>query len=76
MFPNRVLTTEDDFAYEQDVERNPASTKPWLAYIEYKMRHGTVLEQAYVMERACVQLPRSYKLWKMVDSTLGLVLCP
>ncbi|KAM7212059.1 Pre-mRNA-splicing factor syf1 [Rhypophila decipiens] len=65
MFSNRVLTTEDDFPYEQDIERNPASTKPWLAYIEYKMRHETLLEQAYVMERACVQLPRSYKLWKM-----------
>ncbi|KAM7204426.1 Pre-mRNA-splicing factor syf1 [Naviculisporaceae sp. PSN 640] len=65
MFSSRVLTTEDDFPYEQDIERNPASTKPWLAYIEYKMKHGTLLEQAYVMERACVQLPRSYKLWKM-----------
>jgi pre-mRNA-splicing factor SYF1 len=59
--------TEDDFPYEQDIQRNPGSTKPWLAYIEYKLQHGTVREQAFVMERACVQLPRSYKLWKMVS---------
>jgi len=58
--------TEEDFPYEQDTQRNPGSTKPWLAYIEYKCQHGTVREQAFVMERACIQLPRSYKLWKMV----------
>ena len=58
--------SEDDFPYEQDLQRNPGSTKPWLAYVEYKLQHGTLREQAFVMERACVQLPRSYKLWKMV----------
>ncbi|KAK1834158.1 Pre-mRNA-splicing factor syf1 [Podospora conica] len=63
--PDLALVTEDDFPYEQDIQRNPGSTKPWLAYIEYKLQHGTVREQAFVMERACVQLPRSYKLWKM-----------
>jgi pre-mRNA-splicing factor SYF1 len=64
--------SEDDFPYEQDIQRNPGSTKPWLAYIEYKLQHGTVREQAFVMERACVQLPRSYKLWKMVSSSSPL----
>jgi pre-mRNA-splicing factor SYF1 len=54
--------------YEQDILREPASVKPWLAYIEFKTRHGSILEQAYVMERACAQLPRSYKLWKLVGS--------
>ncbi len=63
--PGRVQV-EDDFLYEQDVQRNPGSTQPWLAYIEFKLRHGTIHEQAFVMERACIQLPRSYKLWKMV----------
>ncbi|KXX83254.1 Pre-mRNA-splicing factor syf1 [Madurella mycetomatis] len=63
--PDLALVSEDDFPYEQDVQRNPGSTKPWLAYIEYKLQHGTVREQAFVMERACIQLPRSYKLWKM-----------
>jgi pre-mRNA-splicing factor SYF1 len=60
------LQSEDNFPYEQDIQRNPGSTKPWLAYIEYKLQHGTLREQAFVMERACIQLPRSYKLWKMV----------
>ncbi|KAL2153328.1 hypothetical protein VTH82DRAFT_4483 [Thermothelomyces myriococcoides] len=63
--PDLALVSEDDYAYEQDIQRNPGSTKPWLAYIEYKLQHGTEREQAFVMERACVQLPRSYKLWKM-----------
>ena len=46
--------------------RDLGSTKPWLAYIGAKLQHGTVREQAFVMERACLLLPRSYKLWKMV----------
>lgn len=60
---------DEDLVYEQDVQRNPGSTKPWLAYIDFKVQHGTVREQAFVMERACLQLPRSYKLWRMVRST-------
>ena len=52
--------------YEQDIARDPGSTKPWLAYIEFKAKHGSQREQAFVMERACSQLPRSYKLWKLV----------
>ena len=62
--------SEDDFLYEQDIIRNPGSTKPWLAYIEFKLRHGSLQEQAFVMERACIQLPRSYKLWKMVRNLI------
>jgi pre-mRNA-splicing factor SYF1 len=46
--------------------RDPGSTKPWLAYIDFKLQHGSIHEQAFVLERACLQLPRSYKLWKMV----------
>ncbi|KAK4204947.1 putative Pre-mRNA-splicing factor SYF1 [Triangularia verruculosa] len=63
--PDLALVSDDDYPYEQDIQRNPGSTKPWLAYIDYKSQHGTLREQAYVMERACIQLPRSYKLWKM-----------
>ncbi|KAK0745124.1 Pre-mRNA-splicing factor SYF1 [Apiosordaria backusii] len=63
--PDLALVSDDDYPYEQDIQRNPSSTKPWLAYIDYKIQHGTLREQAYVMERACIQLPRSYKLWKM-----------
>ena len=59
------LIGNDDGIYEQDILRNPASIRPWITYIDYKMRNGTLHEQAFVMERACLHLPRSYKLWKM-----------
>ncbi|KAF3767495.1 TPR-like protein [Cryphonectria parasitica EP155] len=62
--PDLSLVSDDDLVYEQDIQRSPGSIKPWLAYIEFKLQHGTVQEQAYVLERACNQLPRSYKLWK------------
>lgn len=63
--PDLYLISNEDTIYEQDILRDPGSVKPWLSYIEYKQQHGTLYEQAFVMERACRQLPRSYKLWKM-----------
>ncbi|OJJ50936.1 hypothetical protein ASPZODRAFT_11777 [Penicilliopsis zonata CBS 506.65] len=63
--PDLYLIADQDTVYEQDVLRDAGSVKPWLAYIEYKQQHGTLYEQAFIMERACKQLPRSYKLWKM-----------
>ncbi|KAH6668561.1 pre-mRNA-splicing factor SYF1 [Plectosphaerella plurivora] len=63
--PDLHLVTDEDSIYEQDILRTPGSTKPWLAYIQFKTQHGTVIEQAFVLERACVQLPRSYKLWRL-----------
>ncbi|MCJ1367503.1 pre-mRNA-splicing factor syf1 [Acarospora aff. strigata] len=59
------LISGEDTIYEQDVLRDPGSIKPWLAYVDFKRQHGTRLEQAFILERACTQLPRSYKLWKM-----------
>ena len=59
------LISNDDTIYEQDIIRDPGSVKPWLAYAEFKHQHGSLLEQAFVLERACIQLPRSYKLWRM-----------
>ncbi|KAL8719312.1 MAG: hypothetical protein Q9225_003676 [Loekoesia sp. 1 TL-2023] len=59
------LISSDDIVYEQDIIRDPASIKPWLTYIDYKFQYGTLLERAFVLERACLHLPRSYKLWKM-----------
>ena len=59
------LISNDDTVYEQDIIRDPGSVKPWLAYAEFKHQHGSLLEQAFVLERACTQLPRSYKLWRM-----------
>ena len=63
--PDYYLISNDDASYEQDVYRNPGSVRPWLHYIDYKIRNGTIHEQAFTMERACLQLPRSYKLWKL-----------
>ncbi|KAI4097046.1 MAG: hypothetical protein LQ339_006840 [Xanthoria mediterranea] len=59
------LISSDDIVYEQDIIRDPASIKPWLTYIDYKFQYGSSLERAFVLERACLHLPRSYKLWKM-----------
>ena len=59
------MQSMDDVIYEQDILRDTGSIKPWLIYIDYKHQHGTLLEQTFVLERACRQLPRSYKLWKM-----------
>ncbi len=59
------MQSSDDVVYEQDILRDPGSIKPWLIYIDYKHQHGTLLEHTFVLERACKQLPRSYKLWKM-----------
>ncbi|EXJ55878.1 pre-mRNA-splicing factor syf1 [Cladophialophora yegresii CBS 114405] len=63
--PDLYLIANEDAIYEQDIIRNPGSIRPWLTYIDFKMRNGTIHEQAFVQERACIQLPRSYKLWKM-----------
>lgn len=59
------LINQEDAIYEQDILRHPGSIRPWIDYANYKAKHGSLLEQAFVLERACVMLPRSYKLWKM-----------
>ena len=59
------LISENDLVFEQDVIRNPRVIKPWLEYINYKKHNGSLLEQAFVFERACTACPRSYKLWKL-----------
>ncbi|TKA73258.1 Pre-mRNA-splicing factor syf1, partial [Cryomyces minteri] len=65
MSSDLYLISEIDVIYEQDVLRNQGSIKPWLDYANFKRQHGSLLEQAFVLERACTTLPRSYKLWKM-----------
>lgn len=65
MSSNLHLISENDVIYEQDVLRNPGSIKPWIDYANFKRQYGSLLEQSFVLERACNTLPRSYKLWKM-----------
>ena len=45
---DRDIQSSDDVIHEQDILRDPASSKPWLIYIDYKHQHGTLLEQAFV----------------------------
>ena len=59
------LIAQNDEIYENDILRTPGSIKPWLDYANFKRQYGTLLEQSFVLERACSALPRSYKLWKI-----------
>ena len=62
--PLYLISTNDEI-YENDILRTPGSIKPWLDYANFKRQYGTLLEQSFVLERACNALPRSYKLWKL-----------
>ncbi|KAL9529150.1 Pre-mRNA-splicing factor [Sphaerulina musiva] len=59
------LISQNDEIYENDILRSPGNVKAWLDYAHFKRQYGTLLEQSFVLERACIALPRSYKLWKM-----------
>lgn len=59
------LIAQTDEVYETDILRSPGSIRPWLDYANFKRQYGTVVEQSFVLERACTALPRSYKLWKL-----------
>ena len=63
--PDTYLIAEHDVVYEQELIKNPYNLKAWLDYANFKRTNGSLLEQAFVLERACAVLPRSYKLWKM-----------
>ena len=54
-----------DEVYERDLLREPGRLRPWLNYIDDKRRSGRLIEQAFLLERACRAFPRSYKLWNL-----------
>ncbi|KAK9243469.1 hypothetical protein V1506DRAFT_544291 [Lipomyces tetrasporus] len=58
------LISEADIPYEQDVLRHPYMLAPWIRYIEHKLE-SPIHERVFVFERACRDLGRSYKVWKM-----------
>jgi len=58
------LISEEDIPYEEELIRNPYTLKPWLHYLQHKTDRP-LHEKVFVLERACRQLPGSYKLWKM-----------
>ena len=59
------LIGQNDEIYELDILRDPGNIKAWMNYIQFKRQYGTLLEQSFILERACRTLPRSYKLWKL-----------
>jgi pre-mRNA-splicing factor SYF1 len=59
------LVTDNHVIYEQDILRNPANIRAWLDYASFMRQTGSLLDRAFVLERACNALPRSYKLWKL-----------
>ncbi|KAK9465452.1 hypothetical protein V1512DRAFT_277445 [Lipomyces arxii] len=58
------LISEGDIQFEQDILQNPLTLAPWLRYIQYKA-NSRIPERVFVFERACRDLGRSYKIWKM-----------
>lgn len=58
------LIGEDDIPYEEELVRNPYTLKPWLRYLQHKTDRP-LHEKVFVLERACRELPGSYKLWKL-----------
>lgn len=55
---------DEDIVYELEVARKPDDITAWLRYVQFKQERP-IIERAFVLERACNALPRSYKLWKM-----------
>ncbi|KAK9236290.1 hypothetical protein V1525DRAFT_407370 [Lipomyces kononenkoae] len=58
------LISEADLPYEHDLLRYPHTLAPWMRYIEHKSE-SPIHEQVFVYERACRDLGRSYKVWKL-----------
>jgi pre-mRNA-splicing factor SYF1 len=58
------LIAEEDIPYEEELIRNPYTLQPWLRYLQHKTDRP-LHEKVFVLERACRELPGSYKLWKM-----------
>jgi len=58
----KVLHSEADFEYEEEISRNPYSLKAWWRYLDHK-KTGKQKMRNIVYERALKFLPGSYKLW-------------
>ena len=60
--PDLYLIAEHDLVYEQDIIKTPYALQIWLDYANFKRRNGSIMEQAFVLERACSMLPRIVRL--------------
>ncbi|XP_063727991.1 pre-mRNA-splicing factor SYF1-like [Symsagittifera roscoffensis] len=57
-----LTLSEQEYAYEEEIIRNPYVVKGWLRYAEFK-RNAPQAKLNMVYERAVKQLPGSFKLW-------------
>ncbi|KAI8898193.1 hypothetical protein BC833DRAFT_590864 [Globomyces pollinis-pini] len=56
---------DEDMPYEEDLLRNPFAIRSWLRYFEFK-KNAPWPQRLFIYQRAVKQLPRSYKLWKIL----------
>ncbi len=52
-------------AFEEDCLRHSFTIKTWIRYYEHK-KDATHDEKVFILHRAVKELPRSYKLWKLL----------
>lgn len=58
-----IITSEDDYHFEQEIMRAPYELKSWWRYIEVKKTESKPNVLNILFERALRALPGSYKLW-------------
>jgi pre-mRNA-splicing factor SYF1 len=58
-----IITSEDDYHFEQELMRAPYELKSWWRYIEAKKTESKPNVLNILFERALKTLPGSYKLW-------------
>lgn len=56
-----VELEEEDFLYEEELNRNPYNTRMWLRYVD-KQRDDKTFKHYLIYERAVKALPGSYKV--------------
>jgi pre-mRNA-splicing factor SYF1 len=59
------IQTDEEYTYEDDVQKNPIQLKSWLRYLEVKLSNPETDPNVLnlLFERSLESLPGSYKLW-------------
>lgn len=58
------ISLDSDIPYEEDLLKNPYNLNGWLRYIDTKHATSHPVAKALLFERAILELPGSYKLWR------------
>ena len=58
-----TLIEQNDIGHEEDCLRNAFTLKCWLRYIEH-VKTASFQKRVFIYERAVLQLPGSFKLWR------------